>query len=283
MRIALVSPYSWTYPGGVTRHIEALADELIGQGHDVRVLTPVDRDTRSVRWLHAGAAPAPRELPDHVIPLGGTAGVPANGAVSNLAMTPSAVARLRHELRTGGYDVVHVHSPDAPAIGWDAVMSSPAPVVVTSHAYTPSRRTAVFMNGIGASRMLNKAAVRIAVSEAAAWSLRRWHGGELRIIPNGVHVPAELPATDRAPDDTTLEIAFVGQAVERKGLPVLLRAFEARTGVPVLVNTSLNTAGRPMVDDPRDALELFGSAPVAALVLGPHLVRRADFVVGGDA
>ena len=63
----------------------------------------------------------------------------------------------------------------------------------------------------------------------------------------------------------------------------LLRAFEARTGVPVLVNTSLNTAGRPMVDDPRDALELFGSAPVAALVLGPHLVRRADFVAGGDA
>ena len=61
------------------------------------------------------------------------------------------------------------------------------------------------------------------------------------------------------------------------------RAFEARTGVPVLVNTSLNTAGRPMVDDPRDALELFGSAPVAALVLGPHLVRRADFVAGGDA
>jgi carbamoyltransferase len=31
-----------------------------------------------------------------------------------------------------------------------------------------------------------------------------------------------------------------------------------------------------MVDDPRDALELFGSAPVAALVLGPHLVRRAS-------
>ena len=55
----------------------------------------------------------------------------------------------------------------------------------------------------------------------------------------------------------------------------LLRAFAARTGLPVLVNTSLNTAGRPMVDDPRDALELFGSAPVDAMVLGPHLVRRA--------
>ena len=55
----------------------------------------------------------------------------------------------------------------------------------------------------------------------------------------------------------------------------LLRAFEQRTGLPVVVNTSLNTAGRPMVDDPRDALELFGSAPVDALVLGPHLVRRS--------
>jgi carbamoyltransferase len=45
----------------------------------------------------------------------------------------------------------------------------------------------------------------------------------------------------------------------------------------VVVNTSLNTAGRPMVDDPRDALECFGSAPVDVLALGPFLVRRAAF------
>jgi carbamoyltransferase len=54
----------------------------------------------------------------------------------------------------------------------------------------------------------------------------------------------------------------------------MLDAFEVRTGLPVVVNTSLNTAGRPMVDDPRDALECFGSAPVDALALGPFLVRR---------
>ncbi|MCJ8503807.1 carbamoyltransferase [Kocuria flava] len=64
---------------------------------------------------------------------------------------------------------------------------------------------------------------------------------------------------------------------DNPGIAALLRAVDERTGVPVVVNTSLNTAGRPMVDDPRDALELFGSAPVAALVLGPHLVRRAAF------
>jgi carbamoyltransferase len=54
----------------------------------------------------------------------------------------------------------------------------------------------------------------------------------------------------------------------------MLEGFERRTGLPVVVNTSLNTAGRPMVDDPRDALECFGSAPVDALAIGPFLVRR---------
>ena len=48
-----------------------------------------------------------------------------------------------------------------------------------------------------------------------------------------------------------------------------------------VINTSLNTAGRPMVDAPRDALELFGSTPVDALVLGGHLVRRATLTAQG--
>ena len=54
----------------------------------------------------------------------------------------------------------------------------------------------------------------------------------------------------------------------------MLERFEALTGLPVVVNTSLNTAGRPMVDDPRDALECFGSAPVDLLAIGPFAVRR---------
>ncbi|WP_148576003.1 carbamoyltransferase [Nocardioides caldifontis] len=57
-----------------------------------------------------------------------------------------------------------------------------------------------------------------------------------------------------------------------------LRAFERRTGLPVVINTSLNTAGRPMVDDPRDALECFGSAPVDLLAIGPFVVRRPPMV-----
>jgi carbamoyltransferase len=68
------------------------------------------------------------------------------------------------------------------------------------------------------------------------------------------------------------------QTVDASREPLMaqtLRAFERRTGVPVVVNTSLNTAGRPMVDDPRDALECFGSAPVDAMAIGPFVVRRA--------
>jgi carbamoyltransferase len=67
------------------------------------------------------------------------------------------------------------------------------------------------------------------------------------------------------------------QTVDRDEEPLVARmldAFESKTGLPVVVNTSLNTAGRPMVDSPRDALECFGSTPVDALAIGPFLVRR---------
>jgi carbamoyltransferase len=89
---------------------------------------------------------------------------------------------------------------------------------------------------------------------AAAWRER---------IPAVVHV------------DGTARI----QTVDRDQEPLVARmldAFERRTGLPVVVNTSLNTAGRPMVDDPRDALECFGSSPVDLLAIGPYAVRRGE-------
>src|SRR4051812_26142683 len=78
MRIALVSPYSWTYPGGVTRHIEALAAQFDADGHEVRVFSPFDpADQMSVR-LHRGARPEARDAPDWLVPLGRTIGVQSN-------------------------------------------------------------------------------------------------------------------------------------------------------------------------------------------------------------
>ncbi len=81
-------------------------------------------------------------------------------------------------------------------------------------------------------------------------------------IPAAVHV------------DGTARVQTV-DAADEPLVHRMLTAFARRTGVPVVINTSLNTDGRPMVDDPRDALECFGSAPVDALALGPFLVRRA--------
>lgn len=67
------------------------------------------------------------------------------------------------------------------------------------------------------------------------------------------------------------------QTVRRADHPLyydLLRAFQKRTGVPVLVNTSFNTRGEPIVCTPRDALECFWTSPLDALVIGPFLVEK---------
>jgi len=236
MRIALVSPYSWTYPGGVTRHIEALAERFNEEGHHVRVLAPFDPPDRMSAALHRGAGPQTVVAPDYVVSLGRTVGFKANGSVSNLSITPHGISRLHEELRTGGYDVVHIHEPVAPLTGWVAADSTRLPLVGTFHSYSDSRVANGIANLIGARRVLNRLHVRIAVSEAAAWTGRRWFGGHYRVIPNGVHVDAGIGAGAGGPGLAArigedgldcLRIVFIGQSVERKGLPLLLRAFEA--------------------------------------------------------
>ena len=276
MRIALVSPYSWTYPGGVTRHIEALSAELLAQGHETSILAPYDPDDAFSRRVHSGARPQQLDPPENFVSLGRTFGVPANGAVSNLTGLPTAIHALRRELREGGYDVAHIHEPIVPMIGWDALMSSgDLPLVGTFHTYSTNR----ISNGLGAlvfdgRRRMNRLHARIAVSEAAAWTARRFYGGRYRIVPNGVLLdpvapdhqpnqaaPGQRPEriddprvfTDPHEHGSSIQILFIGQAVERKGLPVLLRAFEAlREQVPAtltLVGASAAEIAPMLLDD----------------------------------
>ncbi len=255
MRIALLSPYSWTYPGGVTRHIEALAFELAATGHEARILAPFDPDDALSRRMHRGARPQQRTVPEEFVSLGRTVGVPANGAVSNMALSPAAVFALRHELREGGYDVLHIHEPVVPFLSWDALTSAgKLPLVGTFHTYSENALTNGIAAGpLGGRRRMNRLHARIAVSEAAAWTARRFYGGRYRIIPNGVHL---LDAAEHAGAPTAqreLRILFVGQAVERKGLPVLLQAFEAlRDQIPAtltLVGASAEEVAHMMLDD----------------------------------
>ena len=240
MRIALVSPYSYTYPGGVGRHVEALAHELLHEGHDVRLLAPYDPDDRLARASHRGARPDARPAPDYLISLGRTVGLPMNGAVSNVSVTPYAVATLGRELRHGGYDVVHVHEPNAPIVSWYATEAARAPVVGTFHCYSTSRLSNNAAALIGARRLYNKLHVRVAVSEAAQWTAQRFYGGRYRIVPNGVDLTAARPREDARPD-APLQLLFLGRAEERKGLPVLLRAYEGLRAIGV--DARLTVAG----------------------------------------
>src|SRR3954471_7308675 len=273
MRIALVSPYSWSHPGGVTRHIEALATELVAAGHEPRVIAPYDGE--------------PGSEPAWLASLGPSFGLPFNGAVSNLANTPYAASALRRELRAGRYDVVHVHEPVAPLTGWMTPGLADAPVVGTFHTYSTSVLPHTVARVWGSSRNMNRLRVRIAVSEAAQWTGQRFFGGEYRIIPHGVALPrgGAPPARRRGPREP-LEIAFVGQAVERKGLPVLLRAFEAlREHYPARLSVIGVDADAlaPLLADPRGvhALGRIGDDEKRAVLARAHVLCAPS--LGGES
>ncbi len=142
-------------------------------------------------------------------------------------------------------------------IGWTATLPFGVPLVGTFHSYSTKRVPNALANVFGATQVLNRLRVRIAVSEAAAWTGRRWFGGRYRVIPNGVNLDEgaldeALAATSHEGD--TLRILFVGQAVERKGLPLLLRAFEAlREHIPTELTVIGPTEAElaPLLMDPR--------------------------------
>jgi phosphatidylinositol alpha-mannosyltransferase len=257
MRIALVSPYSWTYQGGVNRHVEALAEQFISRGDHVRVLAPWDPPGFVSRRLHR-SEPERREAPDYLVPLGRTIGYGANGAVSNLSSFPEGPVSLRRELRAGDYDVVHVHEPTAPLVGWDATTFRGAPVVGTFHAYSAKAFPNHVATLLGARRRFNQLSARIAVSEAAAWTGKRWFGGDYMIVPNGVDVEA-APEGPKALSEE-LRLLFVGRAEERKGLPVLLSAFQA------------------LVEHVPSRLTVIGADPedVSRLVADPDVLSHID-------
>lgn len=82
---------------------------------------------------------------------------------------------------------------------------------------------------------------------------------------------ALIPAVTHV--DGTARIQTVNEA-QHPAYYQLLQAFKKKTGVPVLINTSFNTLGKPIVCTPRDALECFWSSPFDALVIGSFLVEK---------
>jgi phosphatidylinositol alpha-mannosyltransferase len=212
VRIGIVCPYTWDVPGGVQQHVRDLAEALFASGHEVSVIAPADDD-------------AP--LPPYVVSAGRAVPVPFNGSVARLSFGFLSASRVRRWIREGSFDVLHVHEPAAPSLGLLACWAADGPIVATFHA-SFGRSRALSAAGPILQSALEKITARIAVSEKARRTLVDHLGGDAVLIPNGVtterYAMAE-PLPGWPGDDGA--IGFLGRMDEqRKGLPVLLRAFE---------------------------------------------------------
>ncbi|MEV5709576.1 glycosyltransferase family 4 protein [Actinoallomurus sp. NPDC052274] len=212
MKIGIVCPYTWDVPGGVQQHVRDLAEALVALGHEVSVIAPADEDT---------------PLPWYVVSAGRAVPVPYNGSVARLAFGFLSASRVRRWIREGGFDVLHVHEPAAPSLGLLACWAADGPIVGTFHA-SFERSRALSAAGPILQSALEKITARIAVSEKARKTLVEHLGGDAVLIPNGVtterYAMAE-PLPGWPGDDGAL--GFLGRMDEqRKGLPILLSAFE---------------------------------------------------------
>ncbi|GAA4518744.1 glycosyltransferase family 4 protein [Actinoallomurus oryzae] len=231
MRIGIVCPYTWDVPGGVQSHVRDLTEALFASGHEVSVIAPAD-DTE----VSSGAAP----LPPYVVSAGRAVPVPFNGSIARLSFGFLSASRVRRWIRDGRFDVLHVHEPASPSLGLLACWAADGPIVATFHA-SFERSRALSAAGPILQSALEKITARIAVSEKARKTLVEHLGGDAVLIPNGVtterYAMAE-PLRGWPGDDGAL--GFLGRMDEhRKGLPVLLRAFETlareRPGLRLLV------------------------------------------------
>jgi phosphatidyl-myo-inositol alpha-mannosyltransferase len=213
VRVGLVAPYPWDVPGGVVAHVRDLAEALITLGHEVSVIAPVDdEDAR---------------LPAYVTRAGRTVPIPFNGSVSRLVFGPVSATRVRRWIHDGGFDVLHLHSPETLSVSLLALFNARGPMVATFHAANPrSRMMALLQSPLQVQ--LEKLNGRIAVSPAARKTIVEHLGGDAVLIPNGVHVERFAQARPLLgwPGEHGA-LGFVGRVDEpRKGLQVLLDAFE---------------------------------------------------------
>ena len=225
MKIGIVVPFSWSFWGAVVEHAELQAEALEARGHEVRLVMGNDPPGQFTRALHPRVG-RHGDPPANVIAIGRSVIVPANGSLPNIILSPRAIFRIKRVLEQERFDVLHLHEPMTPVTCISVLALATAPIVATHHASGELgwMKPAIPAWGFLASRIDE----RIAVSERARESARRWLPGDYEIVPNGVLIP---PDVDPAGREHT--VTFAGRQETRKGLQVLLRAWpeiHARTG-----------------------------------------------------
>lgn len=214
MKIALVSPYDYPYPGGVTEHITALDKHFRALGHDTRIIAASTTDEDI--------------LGDHVIKVSGAVSpVPFSGSTARITLSPQVYRRVKQILKDEKFDVVHVHEPGVPVLSLVVLRHSHALNVGTFHAYRESNALYEYARPL-LSRIFNRLDGRIFVSEAVREYITHYFPGDYVILPNGIEC-ARFSAPDIQPierfSDGRPNILYVGRMDKRKGFRHLLRAY----------------------------------------------------------
>lgn len=213
MKIGLVCPYDLGSPGGVQQLTSELAEQLRGAGDEVVHVV-------AGRSRYAGGP----GYDESTVPVGRPTMVRANQSKVPLTLAPTAWWKVRRALEE--VDVVHVHEPFIPVVGW-AALSVDRPKVATFHADAPAWVDTLYEWIPGLDRRM-RGTVLTAVSEAAARSLPPgW--GQVHVVPNAIDTGSyDLPV-----GRVTRRVAFLGRDEPRKGLDVLLGAWPSiRDRVP---------------------------------------------------
>ncbi len=213
MKIALVSPYDYAHPGGVSEHIGHLRAEFLRLGHEVTIIAP--------RARRGGL-----EIADGFYGVGRTVAIPANGSKVRLTFDVTLYAAVKALMRRERFDVVHLHEPLIPVLPYMVLLNSPAVNVATFHAYRAVNPWYTAFKPY-MTFVLTRLDGRIAVSDPAREFVSQYFEGPYDVIPNGIDV--ERYGTGVAPwpwaGDGVPRILFVGRFDEpRKGFKYLLRA-----------------------------------------------------------
>ena len=213
MKVALVSPYDFTWPGGVTVHISQLARQFTKLGHDVKILAPYSPSRRP-------------SLENNFVPLGRSVPIPTGGSIARLSLSLWNYPTIRDILGKERFDVVHLHEPLMPILPLYVLLCSSSLNVGTFHAFYGRFRNYGWSHPI-LRYWFNRLDGLIAVSPPARQYASRFFPGDYRIIPNGIDVDhfsnGALPIPEL--EDGKLNILFVGRMEKRKGLRYLLEAY----------------------------------------------------------
>ena len=212
MKIGLVSPYDYAYPGGVMAHIFHLSQHLIKAGHEIKIIAPLSSP--------------PAILDKGFIRLGRSVPVPTGGSTARISLSVWLEPRIKRLLREESFDVIHLHEPLAPVIPLLILHLSQSVNVGTFHAFHGSSRV-YWLSKHVLRRSHDKLDGRIAVSSPALSFVSKHFPGDYRVIPNGIEFNRfSAPARPlRDFQDGKLNILFVGRLEKRKGLRYLLGAY----------------------------------------------------------